>query len=187
MISIIGPGQGTEAKIVKRVLSWSPAGFTWEMNPNHARALIAWAGLEQSNAAAPSPGTAATTETMRNALDDLHWERAKAVSSAGGTATHLAMDRPDIACSIRGANQDSAKPKVRTAARLKRVARCLLGEPELIWTFPYQEMPTKSVVRTDANWGGQHSEDQKCFSCVVERFGEHVIDVVSSKNKTWFH
>ena len=28
MISIIGPGQGTEAKIVKRVLSWSPAGFT---------------------------------------------------------------------------------------------------------------------------------------------------------------
>ena len=158
-----------------------------EMNPKHARSSIAWAGLEQSKAAAPSPGTAATTETMRNALDDLHWERAKAVSSAGGTATHLAMDRPDIACSIRGANQDSAKPKVRTAARLKRVARCLLGEPELIWTFPYQEMPTKSVVRTDANWTGQHSEDQKCFSCVVERFGEHVIDVVSSKNKTWFH
>ena len=28
VISIIGPGQGTEARIVKRVLSWSPAGFT---------------------------------------------------------------------------------------------------------------------------------------------------------------
>ena len=35
----------------------------------------------------------------------------------------------------------------------------MLGEPELIWTFP----------------------DQKCFSCVVVRFGEHVIDVVCSK------
>ena len=28
VLAIIGPGQGTEAKIVKRILSWSPAGFT---------------------------------------------------------------------------------------------------------------------------------------------------------------
>ena len=109
VISIIGPGQGTEAKTVKRVLSWSLADFTWKANPKHARDLIAWAGLEQPKAAAPSPGTAATT------------------------------------------NQDIAKPKVRTEARLKRVARYLLGEPEVIWTFLYQEMPTKVVVRTDAN------------------------------------
>ena len=45
-----------------------------------------------------SPGTAATTKTMRNALDELPWERAEAVSSMRGTATYLAMDRPDIAC-----------------------------------------------------------------------------------------
>ena len=171
VISIIGPGQGTEAKNVKRVLSWSSAGFTWKANPKQARELIAWAGLEQSKAAAPSPGTAATTKTMRHALDEWPLERAKAVSLAGGTATNLAMDRPDIAHSIRGANQDVAKPKVRTEARLKRVARYLPGEPELIWTFPYQEMPTKLVVRTDANWIGQDSEDQKCFSCVVVRLG----------------
>ena len=54
----------------------------------------------------------------------------------------------------------------RTEARLKRVARYLLGEP---------------VVRTDANWFDQDSKDQKCFSCVVVRFGKHVIDVVCSK------
>ena len=95
VISIAGPGQGTEVKIVKRVLSRSPAGFTLKRNPKHARDLIAWAVLEQSKAAAPSPCTAATTKTMRNALDELLWERAKAASSAGGTATYLKMDRPD--------------------------------------------------------------------------------------------
>ena len=124
-------------------------------------------------------------QTMRNALEESPWERAKAVSSAGGTATYLAMDRPESACSIRRANQHIAIPEVRTEvrteARLKRFARYLLDEPELIWTFPYQEMPTKLVVRTDANWFGQDSEDQKCFSCVVVRFGKHVIDVVCSK------
>ena len=32
-----------------------------------------------------------------------------------------------------------------------------------------------------ANWTAQDSKDQKCFSCVVVSFGEHVIDVVRSK------
>ena len=69
VIAIIGPGQGTEAKIVKRILSGSRAGLTWKANPKHARGLIAWAGLEPSRAAAPSQGTAATTKRTRNALD----------------------------------------------------------------------------------------------------------------------
>ena len=77
VISIIGLGQGTEAKIVKRVLSWSPAGFTWKANPKQARDLIAWAVLEQSKAAAASPGTAATAKTMRNAPDELPWSEPK--------------------------------------------------------------------------------------------------------------
>ena len=68
VLAIIGRGQGTEAKVVKRILSWSPSGFTWKANPKHALDLITWAGLEQSKAAAPTPGTAATTKTMRNAL-----------------------------------------------------------------------------------------------------------------------
>ena len=113
---------------LKRMLSWSPAGFTWKANPKHALDLITWAGLEQPKAVAPTPGTAATTMTMRNALEEFSLGRAKAVSSAGGAATCLALDRPDIVHSIRRANQDIAKPKVRTEARLKRVARCLLGE-----------------------------------------------------------
>ena len=33
VLAIIGPGQGTEAKIVKRVWSWSAAGFTWKPYP----------------------------------------------------------------------------------------------------------------------------------------------------------
>ena len=162
-------------------MSWSPAVFTFKANPKHARDWIAWVVLAHSEAVALSPGTAATTRTLSNALDELPWERSQTVSSAGGTATYFALDRPDIACRIRRANQDIAKPKVRTEARLTRVARCVLGELELIWTFPYQEMPTKFVVRTDANWTGQDSEDQKCLSCVVMKFGEPVIDVACSE------
>ena len=44
--AMVGPEQGTEAKIVKRILSFSPTGFTWKANPKHALGLITWAGLE---------------------------------------------------------------------------------------------------------------------------------------------
>ena len=51
---------------------------------------------------------------------------------------------------------------MRTKARLKKIARYLLEEPEFIWN-------------------GHDSEDQKCFSCVVARLGDHVIDVECAK------
>ena len=80
------------------------------------------------------------------------------------------MDRPDIAHSIRRANQDIAKPKVRTEARLKRFAHHLLCEPGLIWTFPYQEMSTTLVVRTDANSTGQDNRRSKVFQLCGSMF-----------------
>ena len=46
---------GTEAKVVKQVSSWRPAGITWVRLEN----------------------TAATTKTMRNTSDELAWDRAR--------------------------------------------------------------------------------------------------------------
>ena len=56
LLAIIGPSQGTEAKIMKRFFSWSPAGSTWKANVKHA---LTSAGSEQLRAAAHTPGTAA--------------------------------------------------------------------------------------------------------------------------------
>ena len=127
VLAIIGPGQGTEAKIVKRIFSWSLSAFTWKANPKHALDLIAWAGLEQSKAAVPTPGTAATTKTVRNALEELSWDRAKVVSSAGGTATYLALDRPDTClqhpqsksrhCKAESANRSETEESCSVFAR----------------------------------------------------------------------
>ena len=43
------------------------------------------------------------------------------------------------------------------------------GELELIWTFPYQEMPSNLVVRTEANWTSQDSKDQVVQLCSREK------------------
>ena len=77
VISIIGLGHGTEAKIVKRALTWSPAGYTWKVNPKHARDLITWTGLDPSKSAAPRksyPGIVPKPCHRREALQPIsHW------------------------------------------------------------------------------------------------------------------
>ena len=42
-------------------------------------------------------------------------------------------------------------------------------------------MTQKSVRKAVTNWTDQYSEDQKCFSCVTGRLGDHVIDVGCAK------
>ena len=87
------------------------------------------------------PGTA---QRQRHALGELLGERAKSASFAGGTATHSAVDRPNIAYSFCKANRDMTKPRVRTEARLKRIARYLLGEPELMRTVRLETYSTSA-------------------------------------------
>ena len=52
---------------------------------------------------------------------------------------------------------------------------------EFIWTVHCQAMTQKSLRKADTNWTDQDSEDRKCFSCVIMRLGDHVIDVECAK------
>ena len=62
---------GTEAKIVKQVSSWKPAGITWV----------------RVGAAALTP------ETVANTSDEISWDRAWARSLVGVIAIYLVLNR----------------------------------------------------------------------------------------------
>ena len=161
--TIIGLGQNTKAKIVKQISSQSLAGITWVR-------------LEQSRAAA------------------LTLERAKAKSLPGGTAIYLVLSRLDIAYNINKANRIGYEALIErivhetVAAKLTNAGMISadkkpssLEEPEFVWTFLYREMTQKSVRKADTNRTDQDSEDHKCFSCVIARLGDRVIDVGCAK------
>ena len=78
----------------------------------------------------------------------------------------------DIDSHIRRTDRDSSKPRTRTEARLKRIARSLLG------TFPYHEMTQRLVRKDDTN---DTDKDQKCFRRASVRLGESVIKDESVK------
>ena len=140
--------------------------------------------MEQSRAAALTLDTAATTRTTRNTSDDLSWERARAISLAGGTAIYLVLDRPDIDHNIRRANRIGYEALIETVTANLNIAvmnsadkkLSSLEEPRFVWTVPYHEITQKSVRKDDMTRTLQDSEDQKCFSCAIVRLGDHVID-----------
>ena len=78
----------------------------------------------------------------------------------------------DIDSHIRRTDRDSSKPRTRTQAGLKRIARSLLG------TFPYHEMTQRLVRKDDTN---DTDKGQKCFRRASVRLGESVIKDESAK------
>ena len=156
---------GTEAKIVKQVSSWKPAGITWVR-----------VGL---TAAALTPNTAANTS------DELFWDRAEARSLAGGTAICLVLDWLDIAFDteelIERIGHEAVSENLNDAVMNSTKSEVSSEEPELVWTVLFQAMTQKSMRKADTNWIDQDSEDQKCLSCVTVRMGDRVIDVEGTK------
>ncbi|CAK0852755.1 unnamed protein product, partial [Prorocentrum cordatum] len=66
------------------------------------------------------------------------------------------------------------------ALRLNRCARYPPDHPGEIWIFVCQEMPTHLSEYCDSDWAADR-ETRTSVSCVVERFGEHMIDMIVSK------
>lgn len=180
----VGPGFESEAPILKRMVTWTLSGFTWRADPKHAQALIEMLGKAKENInPSETPGTATLCKTNRQAMDILEPAKAQEATRAGGIATYLALDRPDICFATRSATKDMSAPKVRMMIKLHRLARYLACVPELIWKYDYQKSPGTLITRTDADWAGPDAEGQKCHTCVVIKHGKHFIDFICTGQK----
>ena len=60
---------------------------------------------------------------------------------------------------------------------MKKMARYLHGIEEVVWRYPWQDLPDCAVVKTDSDWGG-NKKDRKSTSGGVFMIGKHCI-------KTW--
>ena len=65
----------------------------------------------------------------------------------------------DITCNIGRTDRDISVPRTQTEARLKRIARNMLG------SILYHELKKKSVRKNDTCRTDQDSEVQKYFKC----------------------
>ena len=61
------------------------------------------------------------------------------MQAAAGLGQYIALDRPDIACSVKTALQQMSTPTKVMKLRVIKVARYLKSNPRLVWKFQYQQ------------------------------------------------
>ena len=66
---------------------------------------------------------------------ELEYSDAKLVQAAAGLKQYIALDRPDIAYSVKTPLQQMSKPTKLMQLRVVRVGRYLKNNPRLVWKF----------------------------------------------------
>ena len=173
----LGPVAQAHEKVLKRVVSWSGDGFTGEADPSLMEKL--------SNMLNSSGGTGALTlgsrdfgRDVRDNDCELEYSCAKLVQAEAGLEQYIALDRPDIACSVKTSLQQS-KPTKLMQVRVVRVGRHLKNNPKLVWKFPYQQQPKSIDVFVDAAFAARETMPRST-SGVAEYYGRAPIEFASS-------
>ena len=117
----IGPGRSSAGKVLKRVVSWTGDGFTWEADPRLSGKLLKLLNLTEGKGATV-PGAKDIGKDDRDVNSELEYAEAKIVQAAAGLEQYIALDRPDIAYSV-------TKPTKLMKLRVIKVAWYLKSNP----------------------------------------------------------
>ena len=93
----------------------------------------------------------------RDVNNELEYAEAKVVQAAAGLEQYIALDRPDIAYSVKTALQQMSKPTKLMKLRIIKVARYLKSNPRLVWRFQCQQQPKSIDVFVDADFAAQRN------------------------------
>ena len=164
--------------VLKRVVNWSGDGLTWEADPKLTEKLLNMLNLRAGNGAL-TPGVKDIGKDDRDVECELEYSDAKLVQAAAGLEQYIALDRPDIAYSLKTALQQMSKPTKLMQLRVVRVGRYLKNNPRLVWKFPYQQQPKSIDVFVDADFAARETM-LRSTSVVAECYGRAPIEFASS-------
>ena len=137
-----------------------------------------WGGRRAGCKGALTPGGGDIGKDDRDIDRELKYTDAKLAQAAAGLEQHIALDRPDIAYSVKTALQQT-KPTKFMQLRVVGVARYLKNNPRLVWKFPYQQQPKSIDVFVDADFAARETM-LRSTSGVTEYYRKAPIELASS-------
>ena len=152
----IGPGRSSIGEVLKRVVNWSGVGYTWEADPRLTEKLINMLNLSGGKGASIAGGNDIGKDD-RDTDCELEYTDAKLAQAAAGLEQYIALDRPDMAYSVKTALQQVSKPREPMQLHVVRVARYLKNNPRLVWKFPCQQQPKSIDVFVDADFAARET------------------------------
>ena len=131
------------------------------------------------NEGALTPGGKDIGRDVRGSECELEYSDAKLVQAGAELEQYTALDRPDIAYSVKTALQQMSKPTKLRQLRVVRVGRYLKNSPRLVWKFLYQQQPKSIDVFVDADFAARETMPRST-SGVAEYYERAPIEFASS-------
>ena len=150
---LIGPEEKDkkEARILNRVVRFTPAGIEWEADQRHGELMAEALGIDGLKGAA-TPGERHGQKVHQGDEEELRPLDATKFRAVAARGNYLAMDRPDVLYAAKECCRAMAKPTRGDMRALTRLARYLISKPRLIQTFHFQEPVDVADGLGDSNW-----------------------------------
>ena len=113
-------------------------------------------------------------EEVREEDDLLAGEELKLFQSVAARFNFLAIDRPDLLCSVKELMRKMASPRAQDLTALKRVARYSIKYPRMTCRYPWTQLDSNIEVFGDANFAGCHSTRKSTVGGVAMWSGQFV-------------
>ena len=144
-----------EARLLNRVIRWTPEGLRYEADPRHAEQLARDVALFGGEEKRPL-----TYPGFRREPDDeeaarpLGAEQAAAYRALAARANYLCMDRPDLGFAAKECCRRMSAPSTQDWAALERLARYLAHRPRAVYSYPWQDAGLGLAVYADTDFAG---------------------------------
>ena len=140
-----------EARILNRIIRWTPEGLEYEADPRQAEQLCKDLDLVGAKSLG-TPGCRATAEQLSTdrLLDAARQTPFRAVAAR---ANYIAADRPECQFPAKEVCRWMSAPTEVSLAALKRLGRYLEGRRRLVYTYPWQSADHIEAY-SDTDWAG---------------------------------
>ncbi len=163
-----------EVVILGRIVTWTENGIEYQADPKHRKLIMEYFGFAENTKALTHNGEKEAIRDEGEDLADLDPEEATKFRGLAARMNFLSLDCPDLQFPVKQMSREMASPKLGSWARMKKVARYILGRESVVWQFLWQDEPKYSHTSGDSDWGGK-TNDRKSTSGGVWMIGQHCI------------
>ncbi|CAE8656778.1 unnamed protein product [Polarella glacialis] len=164
-----GSGDVQEMRILNRVVQWSRTGITYEADQRHAELIIQQFDPSVANAVV-APGE--KDRKPEEWFPPLDAAGSSAYKATAARLNFLSTDRPDIAYACKESCRDIGSPTQKSSTKVKHIARYLVGCPQLVYEYRFQEHCNLDTY-VDSNYAGDFmSRKSTSGGCIMR--GNHL-------------
>ena len=161
-----------EMEILGRTITWTSKGLRMQADKKHRKRVLDYFGFNGGSRSLTANGEKEKADDDTEGEVELERGEAKEFRGMAALLNYYAQDCPDVQFPAKEISRDMARPRVKSWAKVKRMARYLLSRLAVVWEFDWQSEGALLRVLTDSDWGGSR-EDRKSTSGGALLWGGH--------------